>query len=53
MVVARMGVRGKGLQSLVPASARSDPEREQRSELSCDFPCVTGAELSDGRAVWK
>jgi hypothetical protein len=28
MVVARMGVRGKGRQSLVPASALERPERE-------------------------
>jgi hypothetical protein len=31
MVVARMGVRGKGRQSLVPASTRSNSERHQRS----------------------
>ncbi len=41
MVAARMGVRGKGRQSLVPASARRTPEREQRSE-----PAVTPSLLS-------
>jgi len=30
--VARMGVRGKGRQSLVPASSHRIPERDQRSE---------------------
>jgi hypothetical protein len=35
-----MGARGKGRQSLVPASARNDTEREERSDSNIERSSV-------------